>query len=123
MRRSSKVGIDGSALHAVFRDPPSWDGGAELVGAARLRPLRWQYIAVTRKDDIATIYLDGEVIARETVGTMPLDCREIFVGRLNGNAKQPRVEAREMVGHIDELVIFQRALTGAEIGTLSLTGN
>ena len=52
----SKVGIDGSALHAVFRDPPAWDGGVELVGAARLQPLRWQYIAVTRHNGIATIY-------------------------------------------------------------------
>ncbi len=118
-----KIGIDGSALHAVFRDPPSWDGGSDLVGGAPLSPLQWQHIAITREDGIATIYLDGKVIARETVGTMPLDCREIFVGRLNGNAGQPRAEAREMVGHIDELVIFQRALTSAEIRTLSLTEN
>jgi hypothetical protein len=116
----SQIGINGSALHAVFRDPPAWDGGAEIVGPARLRPLHWHHIAATRSNGVATIYLDGRMIARETVGSMPLDCREIFVGRLNGNTQQARTESREMVGHIDELAIFPRALSQHEIQRLGL---
>jgi hypothetical protein len=32
--------------------------------------------------------------------------RRSSVGRLNGNASQPRMEARRLVGHLDELAIF-----------------
>lgn len=54
---------------------------------------------------------------------MPLDCRQIFVGRLNGNATQTRMEARGLVGHIDELAIYTRALTDKEIRKLAVAEN
>lgn len=117
-----KVGIDSSALHAVFRDPPAWDGGVEVVGGARLQPLRWHHISMTRRNGTATIYLDGKIVAGETVGAMPLDCHEIFIGRLNGNIRQSALEARGMVGYIDELAIFTRALNDAEIRQLGISG-
>jgi hypothetical protein len=110
----------GTSLHAVFRDPPGWDGGVEVHGSIMLRPLQWYHIAVTRSNGLITLYLDGEEIASESVGGMPLDCRRIFIGRLNGNSSQARMEARGLVGHIDELAIFPRALTDAEIRRIGL---
>jgi hypothetical protein len=118
-----QIGIKGSALHGVLRDPPAWDGGVEIFGAARLQPHRWHHIAMTRRNGTVTIYLDGRVVAREDAGTMELDTHEIFVGRLNGNSRQSRTEARGMVGHIDELALFPRALSEAEIRRLGLSGN
>lgn len=115
-----KKGIKGSALHAVLRDPPAWDGGDEIVGPARMRPLHWHHIALTRANDTVTILLDGASVARKTIGSKPLDCREIFIGRLNGNTSQSRKEARGMVGHIDELAIFPRALSDKEIARLAM---
>jgi hypothetical protein len=108
----------GTALNAVLRNPPAWDGGVELFSNARLRPLQWHHIATTRSKDTVTLYLDGEVVARESVGNMPLDCRQIYVGRLNANPDQSRMEARGLVGHIDELAIFTRALTDEEVRRL-----
>jgi hypothetical protein len=46
---------------------------------------------------------------------MPLDSQQMFVGRLNGNAAQSRMEARGFVGYLDELAIFPRALSETEI--------
>lgn len=40
---------------------------------------------------------------------------------LNGNTGHSRTEARGLVGHIDELAVFPRALSDAEIQTLALT--
>jgi hypothetical protein len=114
-----RIGIDGSALHCVLRDPPAWDGGSELVGAAHLTPLRWHHIAATRRDGVAVIHLDAREVAREVVGTMPLDAREIFVGRLNGNPDTSRAEARGLVGHLDELAVFPRALGDDELRILA----
>lgn len=116
-RRTSQ---NGTTLHAVFRDPPGWDGGIEVHGNSGLRPLRWHHMAITRGDGVVTLYLDGEVIAREFVGDMPMDIREIFIGRLNGNPSQPRMVARGLVGRIDELAVFPRQLTQDEIRPLAL---
>lgn len=109
-----------TVLHAVFRDPPGWDGGVEVDGITHLRPLQWHHMAVTRSKGRVTLYLDGQPVAREFVGSMPLDSRQIFIGRLNGNPKQQRVEARGLVGRIDELAIFPHSLSDAEILRLAI---
>ena len=116
-----KSGLNGTGLHAVLYDPPAWDGGTEVYGNTLLRPLYWHHFAACRKRDQLTLYLDGVAVGRESVGAMALDYREIFVGRLNGNADQPRSAARGLVGHIDELAVFSRALTETEVRRLALT--
>lgn len=115
-----RSGLNGTGLHAVLRDPPAWDGGIEVYGNTLLRPLHWHHIAATRRGEQFTLYLDGVVVGRESAGSMPLDCRNIYVGRLNANASQPRMEARGLVGHIDELAMFTRALTDAQIRKLAV---
>jgi hypothetical protein len=116
-----RSGLNGTGLHAVLRDPPAWEGGVEVFGNTLLRPSYWHHFAVTREGDQVTLYLDGALVGRETTGSMPLDYRQIFVGRLNGNASQSRMEARGFVGHIDELAIFSRALSNEELRKLALT--
>jgi hypothetical protein len=110
-----RSGLNGTGLHAVLRDPPAWDGGTEIYGNTLLRPRHWHHIAATRKGDRLTLYLDGAVVGQELVGSMPLDSQQMFVGRLNGNAAQSRMEARGFVGYLDELAIFPRALSETEI--------
>ncbi len=119
----SKIGIEGSALHSELRNPPAWEGGLVTLGPARLQPLRWHHIAMTRDQNSVSIYLDGEVIARQATEAIPLDCPELFIGRLNGNSTQSRPEARGMVGHIDELALFTRALSPDLIRRLARTGD
>ncbi len=70
-----------------------------------------------------TVYLDGVAVGREPVSSTPLDYQQIYVGRLNGNAGHSRMEARGLVGHIDELAVFPRALTDAEVRRLAVTEN
>ncbi len=114
-------GLNGTGLHAVLRDPPAWDGGTEVYGNTLLRPQYWHHIAATRKAGQLTLYLDGAVVGSEFVGAIPLDYRQIYIGRLNANPSQSRVEARGLVGHIDELAVFSRALTDEEIRNLAIT--
>jgi hypothetical protein len=114
-----RFGFNGTGLHAVLRNPPAWDGGSEVYGNMQVRPLHWHHIAATRSRDVVTLYLDGEVVARESAGVMPLDSRMIFVGRLNGSQTQSRMESRGLVGHLDELAIFPRALLDEEIRRLA----
>lgn len=105
----------GTVLHAVLRDPPAWDGGVEVHGNMKLRPLHWHHISATRNSGLISLYLDGKLIARQPVGSMPLDCRQIFFGRLNGNSDLDRAQAGGLVGRIDELAIFPHALSDEDI--------
>ncbi len=93
----------------------------DIFGNTLLRPLHWHHIAATRRGDQLMLYLDGVVAARESVGSIPLDHQQIFVGRLNDNASHSRAEARQLVGHIDELAVFSRALTDGELRQLAVT--
>jgi hypothetical protein len=115
-RRSGGLG---TALHAVLRHPAAWDGGVEVHGNSDLRPLHWYHVAVTRGDGRITLYLDGEAVASEQVGDMPLDCRNLYLGRLNANRAHNRMEARGLVGYLDELAIFPQALSMKEISRLA----
>ncbi|MFT5905878.1 MAG: hypothetical protein ACI9E1_001483, partial [Cryomorphaceae bacterium] len=45
--------------------------------------------------------------------------RPIFIGRMTSNPELDRVQARGLVGRIDELSIFDRALTADEIHALA----
>ena len=119
LRRNGRTG---TSLHAVFRDPPAWDGGIEILGDTALRPHRWYHIAAIRDQGVVTLYLDGGAVARETVGDLALDCRQVYLGRLNANRSQPRAEARGLVGWIDEFAIFPRALAPEEIRRLAGQG-
>lgn len=116
-----RTGLDGTGLHAVLYDPPAWDGGIEVFGNTLLRPRHWQHITTTRKGDQLTLYLDGLRVGSEPIGSMPLNFRDIFVGRPNGNATQSRQQARGLVGHIDELAVFPRTLTEDEIRKLAVS--
>ncbi len=113
------TGVNGTGLHAVLRDPPGWNGGFEVFGNTTLRPLHWHHIAAIRGGTELFLYLDGLPVGSETTGSMPLDSRHIFVGRLDGNAARSRAEALGLVGHIDELAVFPRALSAEEITRLS----
>lgn len=116
-----RSGLNGTGLHAVLSDPPAWDGGVEVYGNTLLRPRYWHHVAATREGDLLTLYLDGVMVGREPAGSMPLNFRDIFVGRLNGSSEQTRQQARGLVGHIDELAVFPRALTDSEIRRLATT--
>jgi hypothetical protein len=115
-----RSGLRGTGLHAAFRNPPGWIGGTEIFGRSLLRPNHWHHIAIVRDSERATLFLDGLPVGHERIGDMKLDFKNLYIGRLNGNLGQSPEFARGMVGHLDEMAIFQRALTKSEIQTLSV---
>jgi len=115
----SQSRLNGTGLHAVVRDPPAWRGGVEVFGNALLSPRRWHHVAAVRKGGELTLFQDGKPVGRQTVSDAGLKFDHFFVGRLNGNMKQSRVRARRLVGRIDELAAFNRALEEGEIRALA----
>lgn len=114
-----KSGLQGTGLHAAFRDPPGWIGGTEIYGSSLLRPNYWHHVAIVRNAEEATLFLDGSPVGTKWIGNMTLDFRNLYIGRLNGNLDQSPEFSRGMVGHLDEMAVFPHALTEAEIKVLS----
>ena len=96
-----------------------WGGGEEIYGNKMLKPLQWYHMAVTKDGDKMTIFIDGKRVGSRILGDKTMDFRTIFVGRMTSNQNMNRTEARGLVGHIDELAIFDRALSIPEIRTLA----
>ena len=111
----------GTGIRSVYREIPAWEGGSDVYGHRLLVPLRWYNITVTRKNDILSIYLDGQLIGKNQVETGPIKFDELYFGRITSNKKMSRRHAKGLVGRIDELMIFDRALTQEEIKTIQIS--
>ncbi len=114
-----RSGLYGTGPNAVFRDPPAWEGGEEVYGDTLLKPLHWHHMAVTREGGTLTIYLDGVNVGSREVSAEPMNYRQIFIGRMTSSPDLNRVKALGLVGRIDELAIFNRALTVSEVEILA----
>jgi hypothetical protein len=76
----------------------------------------WTHLAGTYDGSLATLYVDGvEVGAVSISGTFPVDTTPIILGG-NGNAA---TVSEHFPGRIDEVALYNRALTSEEIGMLA----
>ncbi len=83
-------------------------------GANSLVTGQWYHVAVVRQGSTAQLYLNGVQIAQATgVGTIPTAMSPFLVGGRNGSQVLP------MNGVIDEVGIWARALTAAEVAALA----
>ena len=88
--------------------------GGVVRGGPSILPGTWHNLGVTNSGDFATLYLDGNEIAS---GTLPIDTSsgtDFYIGRVAG----PTGDARQTSGLIDEVRIFDRALSASEIKAL-----
>lgn len=85
----------------------------EVYSARPLAVGRWQHVAVTRRGDEVRFYLDGELVNTATMsGAFPKMGGALQIGQ--DGAKTPN----GMVGRLDEVFLYSRALTDAEIRRL-----
>jgi len=90
--------------------------GGAIFGPA-LQTGRWYYVAVTNTDTKVKLYLDGKLVAS---GDLPIDTAagtKFFVGSL------PDEPAKRLDGLVDEVEIYNRALTAAEIRDIFQAGS
>lgn len=74
---------------------------------------RWVHVAVTRRGDEAIVYLDGEVASRvRMTGAFPKTGGGLQLGQ--DGAKK----VNGLIGKLDEVYLYSRALTPAEIKAL-----
>jgi len=82
---------------------------------------RWYHVVAVRQDTIQKIYVDGELDAWRICSSAPVDFEggydddKVNVGRYTTNVGSPRYHFK---GMLDELMLFDRALSSADVRQL-----
>jgi len=89
------------------------DSGSSTVYAGPLPLNQWQFLAVTFiANSTRCIYLNGQLVASSTAGSHSLDSSAFWMG--NNSIFGPRM----FQGRLDEVAVFNRALSASEITTI-----
>lgn len=94
--------------------------GVQTNVPAVLNDFAWHHFAVTRRGSgPVAAYLDGAPVASWTAGTGPLQVGAVVLGQDQDSVGGGFQPARAFQGRLDELVIYRRALSDAEVGALA----
>jgi hypothetical protein len=85
--------------------------GGDVVGTTIVLPDMWSHLALTVSETEVAVYLNG-VLENSTALDAPLNL--VVGGGLIGGWAHPDVD-REMTGQMDDVLIYDRALSAAEI--------
>jgi hypothetical protein len=106
------LGLGGKSGHAgqlVFQS----DDAAPVAGKTTIDRWTWAHVVFVREGESVRVYLNGKPeIETKSAAEFPADLDELFVG-----GHSSRNAGWE--GRIDEAAVFERALTGEEVGRLS----
>lgn len=92
--------------------------GASATGATELPLNAWTHLAGTYDGSTATLYVNGLVAATTAAaGTIPTSARDLFIGN------EELLTDRAFDGYIDEVAVYDRALSATEIQAIHDAGN
>lgn len=101
----------GSAMRFAIRN----GGGEQIVEATALPVNQWRHVAVTLSGNTARIYLNGVLAASSTnLSLLPAD----FAPRVNYLGKSQYAADPRFKGLLDDVLITDYALSGAQIAAL-----
>jgi hypothetical protein len=101
----------------LHRWPPGDSGGDNLFSTRHYVPNRWHHLVAQRSGGRMELYVDG--VPTQPVSTQSAGASEpchLLLGRLKPIPRPTgRVHSRPFVGLIDELALYDRPLTAAEV--------
>lgn len=108
-------GLEGSGLSAQLNTTAAYK--FRLDSSVPVPAERWSHVAMTYDLHEVRLYVDGLLVAAAPYQqAIPLDTTSYIVGGLE---QQDRSVAARFPGKIDELVLYTRVLSAAELGALA----
>ncbi len=107
-----------NAFRFVHRNLPSSEGGTEIGTSKPYDLNRWQHLVAVKRENEMVVYLNGQRIGGKVDNTEVSIAPMLHIGRLHPdfNGKVPVKDVRRnFFGEIDEVAIYDRALTLDEI--------
>jgi len=101
-----------TAAYEIFLfDGVAFSQWGENIHGSTIQDGQWYNLAVTTQGDNATLYLNGTVV---TTGSLPISTpsgTNFYIGRIPGG----NGDTRQMVGLIQDVALFNTALSGPQI--------
>jgi outer membrane protein assembly factor BamB len=92
--------------------------GQAILGPA-LQAGQWYHIAVTNVADAVTLYLNGSAVATGSLSIATPQNSPFYIGRIPGSLG----DSRQLNGLVDEVSVYNRALTSSEIQGIYKAGS
>ncbi len=92
----------------IHSDPTKGAAGTTPVNPILLGDLQWHHVAATWGDGYARIYIDGDLISEAAYTSSGYDLTHIYLGQM-------AAANRTYVGKLDDVQIYDNALTEAEV--------
>jgi Ca2+-binding RTX toxin-like protein len=105
-----QLGASGSQLFFS-----QWGGG---LSGPSLQTGQWYHIAVTNVGNNITLYANGSAVASRSLTLNTASGTQFVIGRIPGGLGN----ARRLDGEVDEVSVYNRALSAAEIQSIYLAG-
>ena len=101
-------------IRYLHRWPPGNEGGVNLFSRNIYFPCRWHHLVAQRNGSMMELYVDGQLTSQTKLDDpeKALPC-QIFLGRRQADPKV--ANPRGFVGRLDEVAVYNRSLTPAEI--------
>ena len=117
-------GIAGKAYHNYYTDGKVWwyTGNSEVNVKAPVAPGAWHHVVGTYGDGLMRLYVDGELAGsvQGKAGNIPAT-ESFFLGTSKGSTQWTK--GKTFCGLIDEVQVYDRALSAEEVHRAYLTTN
>lgn len=113
-RRDARNALRPGRVRFLFRWPPGSRDGVNVYSAPLYTPYRWQHLVCQRRGTVLEMYLDGRLVGDTSLqGSEKTTASVLRFGRLFETAGSR--DARQFVGRMAEIAVYEHVLTAAEI--------
>jgi hypothetical protein len=102
-------------LRFLHRTPPSVFRGTSAYSATAYKPREWQYVVAQKEGAAMRLYLNTELVASGADSTKLAKGMKVLIGQLYPLDERRHVVARPMMGELDEVALYSRALSEREL--------
>jgi hypothetical protein len=102
-------------LRFLHRTPPSAFKGTSAYSATAYKPREWQHVVALKQGAAMRLYLNTELVASGADSTKLANGMKVLIGQLYPLDERRHVVARPMMGELDEVALYNRALSEREL--------
>lgn len=99
----------------LHRNPPGMGGGHSCYSDATYALRKWQYLTSVKDGPEMRLYIDGKLVCTDNDPTPLPDGMRVLIGQLFPHDPQRMLATRPFVGELDEVAIYDRALSEKEL--------
>jgi hypothetical protein len=102
-------------IRFVHRNPPGPAGHFGCFSDFAYALRKWQHVVCVKDESSMRLYIDGKMAAQESDASGLAPGVRVLIGQLRPQAPNRPVAERQFIGELDEIAVYDRALSEQEI--------